>query len=301
MTDHMTPAGAADIDPVTQCEMAREPQRKVLDTDTKYKAVSYIETYTGRKFFPLAPSVEMCSIIDIAHHLSNQCRYSGATEQFYSTAQHCCILASYVENVMKGSAMDCLQILIHDAAEAYLVDVPRPVKQFMPDFRIWDRKIQMTIREWLGLADVAIPTWQDDLDSRVIVDERHQIMSDSGNDWGHDLEPLKVRVEHWPPRMAEKQFLFRYAAYMSGVYGKPAYLDEKWGIYGPRLKGSHDGGDAVDLLEVDLLGGVGRVKLRSDDGMLVRDTKAGQFPRPAWKWVHGKFDLLIPAVEPEQV
>jgi hypothetical protein len=43
-----------------------------------------------------------------------------------------------------------------------------------------------------------------------------------------------------------------------------------------------------------LVGGVGRVKLRSEDGMLIRDTAAGRMPRPAWKWVHGKFSILVP-------
>ena len=136
-------------------------------TDTAYRAAEFIETYTGRKFYSLEPSAADVSVIDIAHALSNQCRYSGHTDSFYSTAQHCCILASYVENIMHGSALDCLQILIHDAAEAYLVDLARPIKQHMPEFRKWDKKIQYVVRDWLGLTDIAIPAWQDDLDTRI--------------------------------------------------------------------------------------------------------------------------------------
>jgi len=264
-------------------------------TDTAYRAAEFIETYTGRKFYSLEPSTKDVSVIDIAHALSNQCRYSGHTESFYSTAQHCCILASYAENVMGGSALDCLQILMHDAAEAYLVDIARPIKQHMPDFRKWDKKIQFTIREWLGLADVAIPPWQDELDTRIIVDERAQVMADSDNDWGMSgVEPLHVKVEPWPSKMAEKQFLFRYAAYMDAVFGKPAYLDEKWGVTGLFVKCHTNGGEIVDVLEVDFLGKVAKIKLRSDTGMLVRDTAAGKFPRPAWKWMHGEFGLVIP-------
>src|ERR1035437_1009650 len=61
---------------------------EVLDTDTKYSAVSFIETYTGRAFWPLEPKPEDVAIIDIAPNLSNQGRYSGATFMLYVTAQH---------------------------------------------------------------------------------------------------------------------------------------------------------------------------------------------------------------------
>ena len=266
-------------------------------TDTAYRAAEFIETYTGRKFYSLEPSAADVSVIDIAHALSNQCRYSGHTDSFYSTAQHCCILASYVENIMHGSALDCLQILIHDAAEAYLVDLARPIKQHMPEFRKWDKKIQYVVRDWLGLTDIAIPAWQDDLDTRIIVDERAQIMADSDNDWGMGgVSPLGVKVEPWSAKMAEQQFLFRFEAYYNGAFTQHAYLREAWGVTGPRLQAtSSDDAKVSDLIEVDLLGKVGRVKLRSPDGMLIRDTAAGKFPRPAWKWMHGDFNLIVPS------
>jgi|SRR5579864_100941 len=284
------------------------PEKK-LDTDTAYKAVDFIETYTGRAFYPLAPRVEDVTIIDIAHHLSNQCRYSGATKWMLSTAQHCCLLYDYVRNIYKGSWLDCLQILIHDGAEAYLVDMPRPVKQHMPEFRVWDRNIQMVIRSWAGLADVPIPKWQDELDSRIIVDERAQVMSESTNDWQHDLEPLGIRITPWTPVQAEQQFLMRYAQCTHRIFGKHQYLRSAWGIptishYKPAdfktggsdvvQYGDTDTKILTDLMEVDFRGGVGRVAVRSPDGMMVRDTDAGTFPMPAWKWVRGEFELTEP-------
>jgi hypothetical protein len=275
-----------------------------LEVNDENSTMKFSETYTGARVTPLALKLEQINIIDIAHALSQQCRYGGHTSQFYSVAQHCCVLASYVENVLKGKALDCLQILMHDAAEAYLIDMPRPIKQFMPEFRKWDHAAQAAIRSWLGIGDVPIPSWQGDLDNRIIVDERAQVMSDSGNDWHHDpkhgVMPLGVRIEPWPARMAEKQFLFRYAAYMNGVYGQHAYLDEAWNVFGgsnlkAHLGTSSDHPTIEDLIEVDLRGGVGRVKLRSENGMLERDPQAGMFPRPAWKWVHGDFSLVEPA------
>src|ERR1035437_8998322 len=70
----------------------------VLKTDTRYKAATFIETYTGRAFWPLAPTMDALSIIDIAHALRNQCRYSGHVQYFYSVAQHCCLLATWLAN-----------------------------------------------------------------------------------------------------------------------------------------------------------------------------------------------------------
>lgn len=292
--------------------------RLVLDSnapdphETVYKAAEFIETYTGQPFWPLHPSPENVSIIDIAHNLSNQSRYSGATSTFYSTAQHCCLLTNYVEKVRKGSPLDCLQILMHDCAEAYLVDIPRPVKQHMPEYRKWDKAITFVVREWLGLGKIPIPEWQDELNSRIIVDERAQLMSDSGLDWGHALEPLGILIEPWSSRVAEQQFLIRYANFTKMIFGKHQYLRSGWGVpthatfkeFPFRTAGSDTAqkGEAepkiiTDLMEVDLRGGVGRVALRSPNGMMVRDTAAGSFPRPAWKWIHGIFDLATPGVE----
>ena len=281
-----------------------------LVTDTKYKAAEFIETYTGAAFYPLAPKVEDVTIIDIAHHLAHQNRYSGATEFFYSTAQHCCLLTDYVRKECKGTPLDCLQILMHDCAEAYLVDVPRPIKQHMPEFRQWDLAITMCVRSWLGIGDVPIPKWQDELDSRIIMDERAQVLSDSGLEWKMDgVEPLGIPISWWSPITAEQQFLMRYASHSYALHGSHQYLRSAWGLpldatyraqkwrtLGSDVQqlGETDLSTITDLQEVDLRGGVGRVALRSPDGMMMRDTRAGSFPRPAWGWIRGKFELIAP-------
>lgn len=263
-----------------------------LPTDTAYKAATFIETYTGRAFWPLNPTVDALSVIDIAHALSNQCRYSGHVQFFYSVAQHCCLLATWIVN-QGGSALDALQILMHDAPEAYLVDIPRPVKQYMPQYRIWDHAINDVIREWMGWSDLPMPARQDELDSRIIVDERAQLMDKARrNDWGHKLEPLGVEINPMTPAEAEKQFLMQYAAYSKEVYGSYQYINHEWGI---PVQIFHSGGSdtkgSADLIEVDIKGGVGRVRVRDDEGILVRDTTGGVFPRAQWAWQHGKFEV----------
>lgn len=282
--------------PEEAARLANLPQNMPLPTDTKYTAAQYVETYTGRAFYPLRPDPSAVSILDIAHALSNQCRYGGATNSFYSTAQHCVLLADYSAAILKASALECLQILMHDAPEAYLVDVPRPVKQYMPEYRKWDHAIDDVIRRWLSIGNIPRPSFQDDIDSRIIVDEREQLKCDSGLDWGHNLEPLGLIIEPEVPQVAEYKFLTRYAAWSKAVFGKHQYFRETW-TNTRTLQGSYhdtatDSDKIADLIEVDLRGGVGRVKLKDERGMLVRDKDAGKMPRAAWKWVHGNFTLI---------
>lgn len=261
-----------------------------LATDTKYKAALFIETYTGRAFYPLHPEAAALSIIDIAHGLSNQGRYSGHTAFFYPVAQHCSLLASYVAN-HGGTALDALQMLMHDAPEAYLVDVPRPVKQHMPQYREWDHEINKVIRSWMGWDGISIPSWQDELDSRIIVDERAQLMSRSGNDWGHKLEPLGINIEPWSPEEAERTFLTQYAAYSNALDGKHWYLNSEWEIpITMHHATSSDHAEIADVMEVDIRGGVARVRLRDSDGIMVRDRSAGM-PVADYEWHHGQFTL----------
>jgi hypothetical protein len=265
---------------------------EMLPTDTKYKAATFIETYTGRAFWPLDPKVEGLSVIDIAHALSNQCRYSGHVRFFYSVAQHCCLLAAWASE-HNADALTCLQILMHDAPEAYLVDIPRPVKQYMPQYRVWDHQINEVIRQWMGWKD-PIPAIIDELDSRIIVDERAALMDTARrNDWGHKLEPIGIDIQPWTPEQAEKNFLIQYAAYSKQVYGTYQYVNYSWGIPVQILHetGTDSKLSPIDLIEVDVKGNVGRVRVKDNKGICVRDLRAGAFPKPEWEWQHGKFEV----------
>jgi len=105
-----------------------------------------IRTFTGRKFWPLNPAPEDLDILDIAHALSLVCRFTGHTRSFYSVADHSLRVSVRAEKI----AMDewrnnpysttqsriafCRDValwgLLHDASEAYLCDVPSPLKHF---------------------------------------------------------------------------------------------------------------------------------------------------------------------------
>lgn len=84
--------------------------------------MSALTTYTGKHLDPLDPDPDMICIEDIAHALSNIGRYGGHADVFYSVAQHCTIMASYCPPTLAPAC------LMHDAAEAYVGDLVRPIK-----------------------------------------------------------------------------------------------------------------------------------------------------------------------------
>jgi hypothetical protein len=87
----------------------------------------YIVTYTGRRFHFLDPKIDEISIEDIAHALSNVCRFTGHTKRFYSVAEHSCLVSALCDNRLEG--------LLHDASEAYMSDLSSPLKMLVPDYK----------------------------------------------------------------------------------------------------------------------------------------------------------------------
>ena len=88
----------------------------------------YVSTYLGNRFYPLEPRIDDVDIEDIAHGLAYQCRFNGQTNAFYSVAQHSLIVAALVPEELRFAA------LLHDAAEAYLGDMVKPLKVLLPGF-----------------------------------------------------------------------------------------------------------------------------------------------------------------------
>ncbi|WP_407605347.1 NAD(P)-binding domain-containing protein, partial [Pseudomonas aeruginosa] len=95
----------------------------------------YVSTFSGNRFYPLRPHIDKVAIEDIAHGLAYQCRFNGQTQVFYSIAQHSLIVASLVPPPLRLAA------LLHDAAEAYLGDMVKPLKVLLPEFAALEDKV----------------------------------------------------------------------------------------------------------------------------------------------------------------
>lgn len=162
---------------------------------------AWIQTYIGGQFWPLDPRADDVNLIDIAHALSNTCRYGGHSARFYSVAEH----SVYVSRIVPS-----LEALLHDAAEAYspFGDVPRPIKHAVPWVVPIEDRIEQAIAEHFGLPW----PWSRDVkvaDCMLLADEKAALMK-PGHDWGLPYPATGVKIECWSPRRAEYEFLKRF-------------------------------------------------------------------------------------------
>ncbi len=116
------------------------------ERQAKEKTKGFIVTHGGKMYNYLDPHPDMIAIEDIAHALSHMCRFNGHTNLFYSVAQH----SMSVAYRMPGTAEEKLAALLHDAAEAYMCDIPSPLKPLLgPAYRDLYDACQSTINEAL--------------------------------------------------------------------------------------------------------------------------------------------------------
>ena len=182
----------------------------------------WIMTASGRPFWPLDPSVDDVAIEDIAHHLSNLCRFTGAVRSFYSVAQHSVLVARRLtESVaMNGGdwhtrAVAGLYGLLHDASEAYLIDIPRPLKH-APDFAPYRRVetlVQGVVYEAFGLAAADEPAMLKAIDRQMLRTEQRDLMPPPAFDERRDdVEPYGWRIVPQIPEIARSGFLSTFRA-----------------------------------------------------------------------------------------
>lgn len=109
----------------------------------------WMSTYTGGRFYPETLTENEYRIEDIAHGLALQCRFGGQSREFYSVAQHSVMVSELVppEHALWG--------LLHDASEAYLIDLPRPIKrlQQLEGYRSLERAVMTALLSTFGLPD----------------------------------------------------------------------------------------------------------------------------------------------------
>lgn len=165
----------------------------------------WMQTFTGGVFWPMDPRPEEVDIADIAHALANACRYAGHVRRFYSVAEHSVLLSRHFSSLPHRR-----WALLHDATEAYLVDVPRPVKPFLPGYREAEDAVMRVVAARFGLGGDTIPEAVKIADGRILCDEREQAMNPCVLDWNLVGPPLGVTLRFWPPDVAKAEFLIAY-------------------------------------------------------------------------------------------
>lgn len=189
------------------------------------KEGGYIETIKGTKFYFDAPEFDAEVI---AYATSMQCRFTGHTSQFYSVAQHMCLVAFIMQQLELGNPFEGL---MHDAQEAYLSDVNAPAKSYIPDYRALEARIEAPLRAWAGLPGDVVTEGCKRADWLALFIEAHYLLPTKGAGW---LAPEGVKeqaaeliatglyeVIGWVPAHARQAWLAAYKRFQ-----KPARAPE---------------------------------------------------------------------------
>jgi uncharacterized protein len=172
----------------------------------------YLQTVSGRWVNPFDPDPDQLEPGDIARALANQCRFGGHCRAFYSVAQHSVIVSRLVEE-RGGDAEDVFAALMHDATEAYLGDMPHPLKHRSPlgaAFREAEHRLEEVIRARFAIKP-DVPEIKR-ADRALLATERRAFSEESWH-WPEleGVEPLDLALEPWPPDEAARAFTERYA------------------------------------------------------------------------------------------
>lgn len=169
---------------------------------------AWIETSTGRRFHILNPSAEEIDIRDIGHGLSMMCRFTGQVRRFYSVAEHCVHCSRLVKPEF------ALQALMHDASEAYIADINRPMKHFTPigdSYKKIEKRIMDLIYTKFGMPTEE-PKEVKDADTAMLLAEKSQLMTALlwDTNWAGGITSADTQVRCWSPEIAETVFLYRF-------------------------------------------------------------------------------------------
>lgn len=149
----------------------------------------WIQTRSGKRVDLISPSPEDILITDIADSLSMKCRFGGHTKFFYSVAEHSIYVSVLLEKRL------ALAGLLHDASEAYLVDMSRPLKNIIPEYRTVESMFEYMIYEKYGCLPLSLADLKaiKKADNIMLATEARDLMGDTEG-WNLSEPPLETRL-----------------------------------------------------------------------------------------------------------
>lgn len=155
--------------------------------------------------------METIAISDIAHSLSHICRFAGHTKHFYSVAQHSVLVADIMKD--RGcSVLDQFHGLMHDATEAYLTDIPTPVKRLIPAYTELEDKFYVCIAKKFHLKP-QLPDCVKEADLIALATEAKLLMNDP-KDWNLPYPPANYLIPKMDPSRARRLFMRYFRKYV---------------------------------------------------------------------------------------
>ena len=174
----------------------------------------FIETRSGLSFWPLKPKVGDILIGDIAHALANQCRFSGHTLYHYSVAQHSVGVSQLLDREGYSQVIQ-MWGLLHDASEAYLVDLPSPLKRHagFAYYKTAEKRLMHAVcrRFDFPLKEPEAVRWADAV---LLACEARDVMPFRKEHWSklEEKPDPSILITKWTPEFARERFLVRYRA-----------------------------------------------------------------------------------------
>ncbi|MEK0337335.1 MAG: hypothetical protein QQN41_07870 [Nitrosopumilus sp.] len=167
------------------------------------------QTYSGKLLDLNNPKIEDINIRDIAHSLSMICRFNGCVDKFYSVAEHSVKAYLLVKQENK------LEALLHDAVEAYIGDVTRPLKSLLPEYRAIELKWSKVISQKFGIP-IKKSLEIKRIDGILQVTEFLKMMIRPDNldsiptPVSFEDADMTIEISNWTPLEAEQYFLECY-------------------------------------------------------------------------------------------
>jgi hypothetical protein len=155
----------------------------------------WIQTLSGKKFSYLDPQPESICKCDIVHALSREPRYAGHTLFNYTVGQHSVLCSQMIDQTY------ALQAFMHDFAEAYIKDIPHPLKVLIDEesggvLKEIENGIMYAICDKYGVA-YPFPCEVKKADMRMMATERKYLLGASPEPWDVEEEPYDIRIECW--------------------------------------------------------------------------------------------------------
>jgi len=149
---------------------------------------SSILTSTGKWFDVLNPDPSLVDLKDIASALSKLCRFGGHCREFYSVAEHSVLASVMMRQCKSNDPLLIRWALLHDASEAYVVDIPRPAKRQLSEYMRIEDAIQRAVAERFGLP-WPMPDEVHEVDNAILALELRVYMPEQPE---HLLPPMPV-------------------------------------------------------------------------------------------------------------
>jgi hypothetical protein len=165
-----------------------------------------ILTFSGHYFDFINPELSKIEIDDIAHGLSNICRFGGQCREFYSVAQHSVLVSEHCDLPFRYDG------LMHDAAEAFIGDIPAPLKRLLPEYKVIEKRVEDVIAKRFRVSN-PLHAHIKHMDLILLATEQRDLMAPHDDEWGiiANIKPLQQTIHPWTANEAKEQFLKRYS------------------------------------------------------------------------------------------